>query len=56
MNEQELLSFIDYYNQKLDQLNYDLYVESKNQDNDFAIETSNGFKISINALLSHSAE
>ena len=37
MNEQELLSFIDYYNQKLDQLNYDLYVESKNQDNDYHV-------------------
>lgn len=37
MNEQELLSFIDYYNQKLDQMNYDMYVESKQQDNDYLV-------------------
>ena len=37
MDEQELLSFIDYYNKKLDQINYDMYIEGKQIDNDFYV-------------------
>ncbi|MDE5967452.1 MAG: hypothetical protein K2G89_11540 [Lachnospiraceae bacterium] len=32
MNEQELIEFIDIYNQRLEQIQYDMYIESKHMD------------------------